>query len=139
MIADRRATFQIALFTAMLVFAVMLGSDILLERTQPTSFWPYLIDDLVMSTACGGLVWFYERRRRRELAAKLHVISEMNHRVRNELQVIQYSSYTATEKERMAIVTECVMNIEAALREILEGRKGARRTRVQARSASPDQ
>lgn len=123
MTRDSRSSLLLALFTAAIVFLFTLVSDLILEHTRPVSFWPYLIDDLLMSLFSGTLVWAYERRRLREIARKLYVISEMNHRVRNELQVIQYSAYTSKEKEHMAMIRESVSKIETALNEILEGRK----------------
>lgn len=123
MTADTRSTLLLAAATAALVLVITTASDVILEHAQPSSFWAYLLDDLLMSALAGLLVWFYERRRLRELAKKLFVIAEMNHRVRNELEVIQYSAYTTKEKEHMAIIGESVAKIEAALTEILEPRK----------------
>lgn len=118
-----RSSIGVAVLTACLVFVLAGASDMVLEQAQPTSFWPYLIDDVVMSVIAGSLVWFYERRRLREIAKKLYVIAEMNHRVRNELEVIQYSAYATKEKPHIATISESVSRIEAALREILERRK----------------
>ena len=133
---DARASLGLGLVTSLLVLAITITSDVLLLHTRPVSFWPYLGDDFVMSGFAGGVVWFYERHRLRELAKKLYVIAEMNHRVRNELEIIQYSAYATKEKEHMSVIRESVAKVEAALAEILEGRKPGQK-RPLTRGAKP--
>lgn len=131
-----RSSLMPALLTAFLVLLLTVAADLILEHTHPVSLLPYLLDDLVMSILAGSLVWFYERRRLRELAKKLYIIAEMNHRVRNELEIIQYSAYATKEKQHMAMIAESVAKIEAALTQILEPRK---QKPPRARSAGADQ
>ena len=125
---DARSTLILAVLAGGLVLAITIVSDALLDLTRPITVWPYLIDDTILSALGGCVVWFYERHRRRELAKRLFVIAEMNHRVRNELQVIQYSAYATKEKEHITIIGESVAKIEASLSEILEDRKPGQKT-----------
>ena len=106
-----------------LVVLLTMGFDLLVDIFHPHGFWVFLVDDVLMGVVCAVIVLLYEQRRRRELAAKLNVIAEMNHRVRNALEVIQYSAYATQEKQHIATIGESVSKIEAALREILEGRR----------------
>ena len=119
---DRRS---IALSVAVggVVVLLTLAFDLLIDLLHPHGLWFLLLNDVAIGIVCAVIVLLYEQRRRRELAAKLNVIAEMNHRVRNELEVIQYSAYTTKEKEHMQIIGESVSKIETALTEILEGRR----------------
>ncbi len=128
----------IALSVAVGIMVVLLSAllDAIVDHYHPHGFWLFLLDDVVMGLTCAVIVLLYEQRRRRELAAKLSVIAEMNHRVRNQLEVIQYSAYAANGKENVAMIGESVSKIEAALSEILEGGK---KMPPRARSAGADQ
>lgn len=126
---DRHA---IALSASVGVIVVLLtmAFDFAIDLFHPHGFLVFLVDDVLMGVVCAVIVLLYEQRRRGELAAKLSVIAEMNHRVRNALEVIQYSAYATHEKQHIAIIGESVAKIEAALNEILEPRKsktGARK------------
>ncbi len=125
---DRRS---IALSVAVGVIVVLLtmAFDLLVDVFHPHGFWIFLVDDVLMGVVCAVIVLLYEQRRRRELAAKLAVIAEMNHRVRNALEVIQYSAYATHEKQHIAMIGESIAKIEAALNEILERRRPETRAR----------
>lgn len=58
-----------------------------------------------------------ERQRQEHVECRLHVIAEMNHHIRNALQVITFYSRKG-EKQEVGIV-EAVERIQWALREIL--------------------
>ena len=81
-----------------------------------------VLDALFLGAFCGALVWAYEERHNRFMAEKLEIIGEMNHRVRNELQVIQYSAYFTKDREHMERISQCLSRIEKALREVLPGK-----------------
>ncbi len=105
------------------VVLLTMAFDLLVDIVHPHGFWIFLLDDVLMGVVCAVIVLLYEQRRRRELAARLNVVAELNHRVRNALQVIQYSAHATQEKQHIAVIGESVARIEAALREILEGRR----------------
>ncbi len=128
----------IAISIAVGIIVVLLSAvlDFVVDRYHPHGFWLFLLDDVVMGLICALIVLLYEQRRRRELAAKLGVIAELNHRIRNQLEVIQYSAYTTKEKEHIAMIAESVSNIESALSEILEGRQNNDRPRTHSAGAS---
>ena len=120
-ILDRVSIVRSAAAGVIVVFLTM-GFDMMVDPRHPHSLWFLLFNDLLLGLAVAIMVLIYEQRRRRDLAAKLTVIAEMNHRVRNALQVIQYSAYATREKEHIAIIGESVSKIESALTDILEGR-----------------
>ncbi len=124
------------------VFATGAGLDTIFSRVLPGILGSW-IDDLVVAIACAALVLFYEERRQRAVAKKLSVIGEMNHIVRNELEIIEYSAYTTNNREHIERIRTCIGHIDWALREVRTGRKPVRSdpmppretsTRTQARS-----
>jgi hypothetical protein len=60
-----------------------------------------------------------ERDRARATVRALQTIADMNHHIRNALQVISYESYTSAESNQH--IREAVNKIEWTLREVLPG------------------
>jgi len=58
-------------------------------------------------------------RARQHALARLHVIAEVNHHVRNALEVILLSAYVTRDEEAIRRIMEGVNRIDWALREIL--------------------
>jgi hypothetical protein len=61
------------------------------------------------------------RNRRRLVQARLEVIADMNHHIRNALQVITYGTATHGGKRETEMMRESIHRIEWALREVLPG------------------
>lgn len=81
-----------------------------------------LVDDLLLALVVGVLVLSLELQHRRELrrqAAKLALIGEMNHHIRNALQVILGSTIHTLDPAVAEKIRESTRRIEWALREIL--------------------
>jgi hypothetical protein len=86
-------------------------------------------DILITSNALTGIVagfLFYslgnnERLRRRVVQERLHTIAEMNHHIRNALQVITYAAATENNAESVELIRTSVERVEWALREVLPG------------------
>ncbi len=55
----------------------------------------------------------------RLVTERLNMIAQMNHHVRNALQVISYSAYSATDQQEMMCIRQAAERIEWALSEIL--------------------
>jgi len=55
------------------------------------------------------------------ISQRLRTISEMNHHIRNSLQVITYATATQSNSESMEMIRSSVERIEWALREVLPG------------------
>ncbi|HZQ90490.1 MAG TPA: hypothetical protein VFA60_01715 [Terriglobales bacterium] len=107
---------------ATLVFAVGLGLDLLLiEQHEPRSL-TLEISDAFTGMVAGALflrLLIYGQRRRRELERRLEMIAEMNHHIRNALQVIAFSRHLPPEKEPLAAIDASVKRIQWALKELL--------------------
>jgi hypothetical protein len=72
-----------------------------------------------------GLLYFQitrvERERRAATQERLRTIAEMNHHIRNALQVIAYASTTTDKTQSVELIDQSVERIEWALREVLPG------------------
>jgi hypothetical protein len=108
----------------LLVCAVGYGFDHLLARDGVTR-----TDILIVSNALTGIVaglLFYsltnnERQRRHLVSERLRTIADMNHHIRNALQVITYASAAKNQNDSVDMIRSSVERIEWALREVLPG------------------
>jgi len=80
---------------------------------------PALVDDLLVGIVAGAMVFAYERHQHKLVLARMRVIAEMNHHVRNALQPIIYSPFLKEQAEQVRIIQEGTRRIEWALREVL--------------------
>lgn len=62
-----------------------------------------------------------ERERRAQVQQQLRTIAEMNHHIRNALQVIAYASAATDKTQQVELISQSVERIEWALREVLPG------------------
>ena len=86
-------------------------------------------DLLAISNTLTGIVagaFFWEamrrdRERREFVRERLKTISEMNHHIRNALQVISLYSYRDQDEKAVDVLNQAVNRIEWALNEVLPG------------------
>jgi len=105
-----------AILVGAVVFVVGHFSDLLMQAGHPRLA---MLDDLLFAVLTVAGVVVYDQWRRRQIRDKLKVVSEMNHHVRNQLQIIQYSAYATGDHEHFNRMQESVARIDWALREIL--------------------
>jgi hypothetical protein len=77
---------------------------------------------LILALLAGKLLHSAYKARQRTLA-RLQVIAELNHHVRNALEVISLSAYITHDEEAIRRIMEGVNRIDWALREILPQEK----------------
>jgi len=53
------------------------------------------------------------------LRQRVEVIANMNHHVRNALQVIEFNSYSTADQQKLEAIKSSVNRIQWALRELL--------------------
>ncbi len=112
----------LALLAAVLVFAVGAGLDWFVLHEDQSRRIAISVSDTLAAAIAGILVYRllqYERDRRRQLRQRLEIIAEMNHHVRNALQVISLSAYSYADQQQLKAIKESVNRIQWALREIL--------------------
>ena len=114
--------FLMALVAALAVFVIGMGLDIALLREHETQRVTIEISDAMGGLVAGALAYrllLYERERRARLRQRIAVIADMNHHVRNALQVISFHAYTNADKEQFEAVKESMERIQWALQEVL--------------------
>jgi hypothetical protein len=100
------------------LFILGYASDIWLSRARQSE-WIELSDDLVLGLIVGivGSLWL--RRRNRQMCDKLRRIANINHLIRNELEVILYSAQGTTNSANVKHIEQSVGQISWILRELL--------------------
>jgi two-component sensor histidine kinase len=109
---------------AVTVSIVGLAFDRMLLREGIPRYDLLGISNSLTGIVAGAFYWQLlrrERERRDFLRERLFVISEMNHHIRNALQVISFYSYRKQDAETLAMLQQAVTRIEWALKEVLPG------------------
>jgi len=123
--------FQVYSTWKLLLFAVIAGLVVFLLGSAFD--WLLLRENesrrlvIEVSDALGGLIASflvfrllqYEMDRRLRLRERIEAIANMNHHVRNALQVISFSAFSAADQQQLQAVRDSVNRIQWALREIL--------------------
>lgn len=107
-----------------LVWLVGYGFDRLLAHDGVTRIDILLFTNGLTGIVAGLLFYSltnYERMRRNLIRNRLRTIAEMNHHIRNSLQVITYATATQKNAESVEMIRNSVERIEWALREVLPG------------------
>jgi hypothetical protein len=109
---------------SLLVLFLVFLSSYLLEVTLHRGGVPgrdlLLASSLLVGLVAGALVYVLdvrERQRREFVECRLRVIADMNHHIRNALQVITF--YSRTGAKQQVDIVEAVERIQWALREVL--------------------
>ncbi len=110
-----------ALFTAF-VFMCNAGLDWYMLKHHESTLSTVEASD-VLSALVAGLLFSkiaqYRRARRLALRQRLEVIGDMNHHIRNALEVISLSAHTSNDQQNVKQIRESVDRITWALKEIL--------------------
>ena len=121
---SREARRKLFLLTAGFAVAAFLVTQLLHYLLVP-DLGPYrerIMAEGASALILGLLVWkllHNAYRARQRTLARLQVIAELNHHVRNALEVISLSAYITRDEEAIRRITEGVNRIDWALREIL--------------------
>lgn len=111
---------------AVVVSAVLLGAiefmvHELLRNLNVSPLTDAALDALLLGLSSGLAVWILltgQHERRARVRQDLLRIAELNHEIRNALQVISYSQFDATAKQR-DLVIESVSRIDDVLRRVV--------------------
>ncbi len=112
----------LAFIAALLVFLITVGVDLFIVHEHEPRQLVIEASGCVAALIAGALVFRllqYQQERRRQLLQRLEVIAEMNHHVRNALQVISLSAFSYADQQQLVAIKESVNRIQWALREIL--------------------
>lgn len=120
--SDRRALTGLAALACGLLFGaleygIMRG---ITDSGLPAEF-QNLIDAGIMALGTGTFAWvmlFANRARRRRMREEIARIAELNHEIRNALQVIAHSQYAAKGEHR-DLVLQSVSRIDAVMKRVV--------------------
>jgi hypothetical protein len=110
------------LLVGLTVFVVDGGMEYLLLANGVSQTGTLLVSDAfagIVAAIFATYGFYLHGQREAELQQRVDRIVEMNHHVRNALQVITYWSPADREKKEMELIRQAVERIEWALREIL--------------------
>ena len=99
---------------------VLLGysSDLWLSHLFTNEMYE-LSDDLVLGILVGVVGTWWLRRRNRAIRHKLNRVANINHLIRNELEVITYSAQATSQAAEIRHIEQSVRQISWILRELL--------------------
>jgi hypothetical protein len=118
----------IVIVVAIAVAVAGLAFDRMLIREGVPRWDLMAISNSLTGIVAGALFWKarrLERQRREFVQERLHTISEMNHHIRNALQVISFYCYREQDTETLNMLRQAVSRIEWALNEVLPGELAA--------------
>jgi hypothetical protein len=90
-----------------------------------------LVSDVIAGTLAGIFLFVVlqnARERRLAVAQRLATIREMNHEIRNALELIQLSAYSTHHQQAIATITNAVNRIQWTLREVIRPNKESETT-----------
>jgi len=108
----------------LLVWIAGFGFDRLLAKDGVTRTDILLTSNFLTGLVAGFLFFSlnnYERLRRSLVRERLRTIADMNHHIRNALQVITYATASKPQAGSVELIRNSVERIEWALREVLPG------------------
>jgi hypothetical protein len=111
----------LAALSALLIFLVSLGADILMLRDHQPARLTVEISDAISAVVIGLLsykLFRLQQQRRENVRHRVEVIADMNHHVRNALQVISLTTHGSSTEE-IRTIRDSVNRIQWALRELL--------------------
>jgi signal transduction histidine kinase len=112
----------LSLLFALFVFVLGFGLDWMMLYKDDSVRQTVELSDAVSALICGFVFLLFlrlYRQRRAMLRQRLEVIANMNHHVRNALQVIEFNSYSTADQEQLGAIKSSVNRIQWALRELL--------------------
>ncbi len=119
---SRRQILLVAGLFAVAVFLCDTGLDFLMVEFSSTRRELLFVSDAITATLAGGLIFWalvIQRTRLIETQQRMEVIAEMNHHVRNALQVISYWGMQEAERNQLNYIAQAVDRIQWALEDIL--------------------
>lgn len=124
---------------AILVVVIVFALGFILDLTLLKEGFPrrdlMFVSNLIIGITVGWLFYQFarnEKNKREIMSQRLHTIAELNHHIRNALQIIRYAEGAKTTQDatQLQLINESVARIEWALREVLpqypQGRSSAK-------------
>jgi signal transduction histidine kinase len=106
---------------ALLIFIVSTGADFFLLRDREPARFTIELSDAISSGVIGLLsykLFRLQQQRREYVRRRLEIVADMNHHVRNALQVISLTTQ-GRDKDELGAIRESMDRIQWALKELL--------------------
>ena len=119
--ASKAQTYAVVLGASAGLFLLLAASDTMTKR-HPQGYLYSILADAGVAILSGALISRAIREsqaRYRAILRRLEMIAEMNHHIRNALDLIQLSAHTTQNAELIAHIESAAGRIQWALREIL--------------------
>jgi hypothetical protein len=127
------------------IFIIDSGLEYMLLDNGISHSWTLFISDAIAAAAVAFFATYtfsLHQQKVADVRERVERVVEMNHHVRNALQVITYWSLAERDKKEVELIRQAVDRIEWALREILPAGLGSaspfRRPPVRLPAQSPD-
>lgn len=111
---------------AIVVFAINLLQDVFLSAEGFSKWGTVVMSDLITGAIAGALFYQFaknEKNRRELIRERMRTIAELNHHIRNALQVIKFwgtqHQNCSLDEMQIRLMKDSVERIEWALREVL--------------------
>jgi len=114
----------LSLLVVVLVAALGFGLNVLLFREGVPRKDLILLSSLITGLVAGWLFYQFlrnERNKQETVQQSIRTIAELNHHIRNSLQVIRYAggAKSTSDATQLQLINEAVARIDWALREVL--------------------
>lgn len=122
---DARAGRALRCFGVLMLVAIVgfVFDRVLVKEGVPRT--DILIESNLLTGIVASLFYAYfsnsERERRRLVQQRLRTIADMNHHIRNALQIITYAASAQKREDSVEMIRNSVERVEWALREVLPG------------------
>ena len=111
---------------AIVVFAINLLQDVFLSAEGFSKWGTVILSDVITGAIAGALFYQFaknEKNRREVIRERMRTVAELNHHIRNALQVIKFwgaqHQNCSLDEMQIRLMKDSVERIEWALREVL--------------------
>jgi hypothetical protein len=122
-VADRRSTIFLTASVVMVVFGCFdyfTDMAMLSFGVAPELHAAGLAMFVGVGAGFSALVLLMARRERRRMVQdELYRLAELNHRLRNSLQIIAYAHYTSEDESHRKMMMDAVSSIDTSLRQLI--------------------
>ena len=121
-LSDKRSRSLVTVVFCFVGFGVIeFLSHEVLARTRLSPFGNAVLDAAIVGFSFSIAIWFLlagNRERRNRVREELERIAELNHEVRNALEVIVHSHYLDTDSQHREMVFESVKRIDKVVKRV---------------------
>src|SRR5579864_5103359 len=126
-------TGMISILIAVVITLVGVGLDRLLAVEGVSRIDIRVLSNALTGVVAGSFLYVYARKEEKIknlLQSRMVIVAEMNHHIRNALQVICYYAYRESDQRVVQMIKDSVNRIDWALREVLPNFAGIEEQKI---------